>query len=193
MIFRFNDQDANNFSKIEQFIETLYPRQNAAKLSQENAQRQRKEPTTDPGEAMVLVGVAIACMIFMSLLMVSSTRMIANRALLKLTMITRLVLPGCSVPTSATSSRISFPARARTAGSRMFPRRPHPSPVMTNCNCINANLLKPHPPHIPPPHAFRDDARPNPFVFIPSTILFPREPFPFPHFQAYISGLHTQI
>jgi hypothetical protein len=58
-------------TQIEQFIETLYPRQNATKLAQENSQKQRKEPTTDPGEAVVLFGVAVACMIFMSLMMVS--------------------------------------------------------------------------------------------------------------------------
>jgi farnesyl-diphosphate farnesyltransferase len=57
-------------AKIEQFIETLYPRQNATKLAQENGQKQRKEPTTDPGEAVVLFGVAVACMIFMSLMMI---------------------------------------------------------------------------------------------------------------------------
>lgn len=57
-------------AKIEQFIETLYPRQSWKKLNIENSQRQRKEPTTDPGEAAMIFLVALACLVFMTALMV---------------------------------------------------------------------------------------------------------------------------
>jgi len=59
-------------AKIEQFIETLYPRQNPEKLSQENAQLQRKEPTTDPGEAAVIFLVALACLVFITAIMIGT-------------------------------------------------------------------------------------------------------------------------
>lgn len=58
-------------AKIEQFIETLYPRQDPKKLSEENSQRQNKEPTMDPGETLVMFGVVILCLVFVSGLMVS--------------------------------------------------------------------------------------------------------------------------
>ncbi|KAG9258233.1 isoprenoid synthase domain-containing protein [Emericellopsis atlantica] len=59
-------------AKIEQFIETLYPRQNPEKLSTENAQLQRKEPTTDPGEAAVIFLVALACLVFITAIMIGT-------------------------------------------------------------------------------------------------------------------------
>ncbi|KAI9899318.1 hypothetical protein N3K66_005779 [Trichothecium roseum] len=56
--------------KIEQFIESLYPKQDPKKLTLENTQKKNKEPTTDPGEAAVIFGVAMLCIIFMTVLMV---------------------------------------------------------------------------------------------------------------------------
>lgn len=56
--------------QIEQFIETLFPRQDPKKLALENNQRQNKEPTMDPGEAVVLFGVVIASLLCISGLMV---------------------------------------------------------------------------------------------------------------------------
>ena len=40
------------------------------KLTLENTQKKNKEPTTDPGEAAVIFGVAMLCIIFMTVLMV---------------------------------------------------------------------------------------------------------------------------
>lgn len=56
--------------QIEQFIETLYPRQNAEKLAAENKLKKNKEPTTDPGEAAVIFLVAIACLVFITAIMI---------------------------------------------------------------------------------------------------------------------------
>ncbi|KAM4058756.1 squalene/phytoene synthase domain-containing protein [Hirsutella rhossiliensis] len=57
-------------AKIEQFIETLYPRQNPKNLAVENAQRQKKEPTMDPGETLVLFGIVTLCLLFVSSIMI---------------------------------------------------------------------------------------------------------------------------
>ncbi|KJZ78129.1 Putative squalene synthase [Hirsutella minnesotensis 3608] len=59
-------------AKIEQFIETLYPRQNPTKLATENEQRQKKEPTMDPGETLVLFGIVTLCLLFVSSIMVGA-------------------------------------------------------------------------------------------------------------------------
>ncbi|KFH44903.1 squalene synthase-like protein [Hapsidospora chrysogenum ATCC 11550] len=58
--------------KIEQFIETLYPTQNPNKLNTENRQRQNNEPTTDPGEAAVIFLVALACLVFITAIMIGT-------------------------------------------------------------------------------------------------------------------------
>ncbi|KAF4466550.1 squalene synthase [Fusarium albosuccineum] len=59
-------------AKIEQFIETLFPRQDPKKLTLENSQRQNKEPTMDPGEAVVLFGVVIVSLLCISGLMIGT-------------------------------------------------------------------------------------------------------------------------
>lgn len=59
-------------AKIEQFIETLFPRQDPKKLTIENRQRQKKEPTMDPGEAVVLFGVVIMSLLFISGIMIGT-------------------------------------------------------------------------------------------------------------------------
>jgi len=58
--------------QIEQFIETLYPKQDPKKLTLENEQRQKKEPTMDPGENLVMFGVVLLCLLFVSGIMVSA-------------------------------------------------------------------------------------------------------------------------
>lgn len=57
-------------ANIEKFIETLFPRQSPQKLAIENQQRQNKEPTLDPGEAVVLFGIVILALIFISAMMI---------------------------------------------------------------------------------------------------------------------------
>ncbi|KAF4975082.1 hypothetical protein FZEAL_8083 [Fusarium zealandicum] len=59
-------------AKIEQFIETLFPRQDPKRLNMENSQREKKEPTMDPGEAVVLFGVVIVSLICISGLMIGT-------------------------------------------------------------------------------------------------------------------------
>ncbi|CAM1504700.1 Fc.00g022910.m01.CDS01 [Cosmosporella sp. VM-42] len=59
-------------AKIEQFIETLFPRQDPKKLSVENKQKENKEPTMDPGEAVVLFGVVIVSLLFISGIMIGT-------------------------------------------------------------------------------------------------------------------------
>jgi farnesyl-diphosphate farnesyltransferase len=78
-IHKRNDPRDPNFlaisaqcAKIEQFIETLYPRQNPDKLAAENWKKQNKEPTMDPGEAAVLFGVVLLCLLLISGLMIGT-------------------------------------------------------------------------------------------------------------------------
>ncbi|KAK7416353.1 bifunctional farnesyl-diphosphate farnesyltransferase/squalene synthase [Neonectria punicea] len=58
--------------KIEQFIETLFPRQDPKKLSVENKQKQNDQPTMDPGEAVVLFGVVIMSLLAISGIMIGT-------------------------------------------------------------------------------------------------------------------------
>jgi farnesyl-diphosphate farnesyltransferase len=64
----------------------LYPRQNPDKLAAENWKKQNKEPTMDPGEAAVLFGVVLLCLLLISGLMVSDP-VHAPLELCKLTML----------------------------------------------------------------------------------------------------------
>ncbi|PHH89523.1 hypothetical protein CDD83_5856 [Cordyceps sp. RAO-2017] len=57
-------------AKIEQFIETLFPRQDPKQLSMENAEMQKKEPAMDSGETLVLFGIVTACLLLVSGIMV---------------------------------------------------------------------------------------------------------------------------
>ncbi|KND90967.1 putative squalene synthase [Tolypocladium ophioglossoides CBS 100239] len=59
-------------AKIEQFIETLYPKQDPKKLNIESAQKQNKEPTMDPGETLVMFGIVTLGMLFVSGIMIGS-------------------------------------------------------------------------------------------------------------------------
>lgn len=56
--------------QIEQFIETLYPKQDPAKLNAVNKKRQMDEPTSDPGEGFVMWLVVIMSLVFMALVMI---------------------------------------------------------------------------------------------------------------------------
>lgn len=69
-----------NERQIEQFIETLFPKQDPKKLTLTQAQAQNKEPTMDAGEAVVLFGVVIAALVCISGLMVRNP--LAPRAIL---------------------------------------------------------------------------------------------------------------
>ncbi|OAA81000.1 squalene synthetase [Akanthomyces lecanii RCEF 1005] len=76
-IHKKNDPRDPNFlaisarcAKIEQFIETLYPKQDPAKLNATNKKRQMDEPTADPGEGFVLWMVVLLSLGFMALVMV---------------------------------------------------------------------------------------------------------------------------
>ncbi|KID72117.1 uncharacterized protein G6M90_00g028400 [Metarhizium brunneum] len=59
-------------AKIEQFIETLYPRQDPKQLNLENNQKQRNEPTMDTSETLVMFGVVALCLLFVSGLMIGT-------------------------------------------------------------------------------------------------------------------------
>ncbi|KAK2590217.1 bifunctional farnesyl-diphosphate farnesyltransferase/squalene synthase [Conoideocrella luteorostrata] len=59
-------------AKIEQFIETLYPRQDPKKLTAENNQRARNEPTSDPGETLVMFGVVMLALLSISGVMIGA-------------------------------------------------------------------------------------------------------------------------
>ena len=48
------------------------PKQDPKKLTLENEQRQKKEPTMDPGENLVMFGVVLLCLLFVSGIMVSA-------------------------------------------------------------------------------------------------------------------------
>ncbi|GAO13690.1 uncharacterized protein UV8b_01680 [Ustilaginoidea virens] len=58
-------------AKIEQFIETLYPRQDPKKLTQENDETQ-KASTTNTGETMAMFGAVILCLLGVSGLMIGT-------------------------------------------------------------------------------------------------------------------------
>ncbi|OAR00297.1 hypothetical protein LLEC1_03793 [Akanthomyces lecanii] len=75
-IHKKNDPRDPNFlaisarcAKIEQFIETLYPKQDPVKLNAANKKRQMDEPTADPGEGFVLWMVVLLSLGFMALVM----------------------------------------------------------------------------------------------------------------------------
>ncbi|PTB68792.1 squalene synthase [Trichoderma citrinoviride] len=57
-------------AKIEQFIETLFPRQDPKKLAQEARAKQTQEPTMSAGETAIMVGVVLAVLLTMTGLMV---------------------------------------------------------------------------------------------------------------------------
>ncbi|KAH6900517.1 isoprenoid synthase domain-containing protein [Thelonectria olida] len=59
-------------ARIEQFIETLFPRQDPNKLTTENKQKQNDQPTMDPGEAVVLFGVVIVSLLAISGIMIGT-------------------------------------------------------------------------------------------------------------------------
>ena len=67
------DRETNNRFQIEQFIETLFPRQDPKKLAQEARAKQTQEPTMSAGETAIMVGVVLAVLLTMTGLMVSHT------------------------------------------------------------------------------------------------------------------------
>ncbi|KAF4989242.1 hypothetical protein FGRMN_9255 [Fusarium graminum] len=59
-------------AKIEQFIETLFPKQDPKKLALTQSQKENKEPSMDAGEAVVLFGVVIAALACISGIMLGT-------------------------------------------------------------------------------------------------------------------------
>ncbi|KAH7313496.1 squalene synthase [Stachybotrys elegans] len=59
-------------AKVERFIESIFPRQDPKKLSEDNALKQNGQPTTDPGEAAVLVLVVVISLLLMAGLMIGT-------------------------------------------------------------------------------------------------------------------------
>ncbi|CRK39596.1 hypothetical protein BN1723_015534, partial [Verticillium longisporum] len=59
-------------AKIEQFIDTLYPRQDPEKLTVEQKKKDAKDPSMDPGEAAVLLGITLLTLLFVSGLMIGT-------------------------------------------------------------------------------------------------------------------------
>ncbi|KAK0391662.1 hypothetical protein NLU13_1161 [Sarocladium strictum] len=85
-IHKRNDPRDPNFlaisvqcAKIEQFIETLYPRQNPDKLQADVRRKDNKEPSMDPGEAAVLFGVVLLCLLLISGLMIGTAWILGAR------------------------------------------------------------------------------------------------------------------
>ncbi|KAM0344014.1 hypothetical protein ACHAPU_007917 [Fusarium lateritium] len=79
LIAKKNDPRDPNFleisaqcAKIEQFIETLFPKQDPQKLALTQSQKENKEPTMDAGEAVVLFGVVIAALACISGIMLGT-------------------------------------------------------------------------------------------------------------------------
>lgn len=78
-IHKKNDPRDPNFlaisaqcAKVEQFIETLYPRQDPKKLQAANQKRQNEQATSDPGEALVMFIVVGGSLLSMAAIMVST-------------------------------------------------------------------------------------------------------------------------
>lgn len=76
-IHKKNDPRDPNFvqisaqcAKIEQFIDTLYPRQDPQKLSVEAKKKEAGEPGMDPGEAAVLLGITLLTLFCISAIMI---------------------------------------------------------------------------------------------------------------------------
>ncbi|KAJ0269670.1 hypothetical protein Brms1b_002732 [Colletotrichum noveboracense] len=59
-------------AKIEQFIDSLFPRQDPKKLGDAAKQKQRGEPGMDPGEAFILGGMVLLTLFFVSALMIGT-------------------------------------------------------------------------------------------------------------------------
>ncbi|KAH6609398.1 squalene synthase [Trichoderma cornu-damae] len=53
-------------AKIEQFIETLFPQQDAKKLTQEAKERQKKEPSMTTGETAIMIAVVVGVLLTMT-------------------------------------------------------------------------------------------------------------------------------
>ncbi|OLN92803.1 putative squalene synthase, partial [Colletotrichum chlorophyti] len=78
-IHKKNDPRDPNFvqisaqcGKIEQFIDSLFPRQDPKKLGEAAKQKERGEPGMDPGEAFVLLGMVVLTLFFVSGLMIGT-------------------------------------------------------------------------------------------------------------------------
>jgi farnesyl-diphosphate farnesyltransferase len=56
--------------QIEQFIETLFPRQDSKKLTKEAQEKQRQEPTMSTGETAILIAVVLGVLLTMTGVMV---------------------------------------------------------------------------------------------------------------------------
>ncbi|KYK57571.1 squalene synthase [Drechmeria coniospora] len=83
-------------AKIEQFIETLYPRQIPEKLAVENAQRQAKGSAADPGESLVMFGIVALSLFFVSGIMLGAAWLMGARFPIVSDMVEHLgsLLPG---------------------------------------------------------------------------------------------------
>ncbi|PFH56627.1 hypothetical protein XA68_16243 [Ophiocordyceps unilateralis] len=66
-------------AKIEQFIETLYPRQDAGKLEHTDANRPQKEPAMSSGETFMLFAIVTACLLVVSGIMVGAAWLMGAR------------------------------------------------------------------------------------------------------------------
>ncbi|KAM0255101.1 hypothetical protein ACHAQJ_006105 [Trichoderma viride] len=57
-------------AKIEQFIETLFPKQDPKKLAQEAAEKQKREPSMTAGETATMIAVVLGVLLTMTGLMI---------------------------------------------------------------------------------------------------------------------------
>ncbi|UNI23199.1 Squalene synthase [Purpureocillium takamizusanense] len=91
-------------AQIEQFIETLYPTQDPKKLTLENEQRQKKEPTVDPGENLIMFGIVLLCLLFVSGIMIGTAMFLGAKfpILSDILQHAANLLPGNKPPAAAT-------------------------------------------------------------------------------------------
>lgn len=59
-------------AKIEQVIETLYPRQDPEKLKTKKASEEKQQPTMDTSEMLILFGIVMACLLVISSVMIGT-------------------------------------------------------------------------------------------------------------------------
>ncbi|KAL7949714.1 farnesyl-diphosphate farnesyltransferase [Trichoderma barbatum] len=91
-------------ARIEQFIETLFPKQDAKKLAQEAKKKQTQEPSMTTGETFIMVAVVVGVLLAMTGLMVGIAWFLGARFDNTLTDTAKLLNNAGNVP-SITGSR----------------------------------------------------------------------------------------
>lgn len=95
------------FFQIEQFIETLFPKQDPKKLAQEAKEKQTQEPGLTASETAIMVAVVLGVLLTMTGTMVSHTLHLPRAMDSANLMMNRLALLGSLAP----GSTILWPTR----------------------------------------------------------------------------------